>query len=213
MQRIAPFAIFFLLLVASNAAESQGSRSIEGVTATFRITTPIIKRGGKLNVVTTYHNAGSTMVRFQFMPDPSHFSNIFRRGERNHVTGYYFGHPAVEQVTLKPSESVTFKEEVDLRAFEDLPTGDYEIQFSYHLAMLLPEKREKYLKEYPHEGLVIPWSDQRYQFTILHPFLWYLAQPTLVLACIGTIGVGFAVAAFRRRQLRSMHGAVTASTI
>ena len=173
----------------------------------------MIKRGGKLKVVTVYHNAGSMTVRFPFMADPSHFSEIFRKGERNPVTGYYFGSPAVQEVTLKPSESVEFEEEVDLRAYEDLSPGDYEIQFRFHLGMLPEEKRKKYLEENTDDGLVVPWSDQRYQFTILHPFLWYLAQPTLVLACIGTIGVGFAVAAFRRRQLRSMHGAVTASTI
>jgi hypothetical protein len=167
MPRIVRLAILFVLIVVSNAAESGGSRSIEGVTATFRIRTPIIKRGGKLKVVTVYHNAGSTTVRFPYMPDPSHFSEIFRKGERNHVHGYYFGTPAVEEVTLKPSESVTFKEVVDLRAFEDLPPGDYEIQFCYHVGMLLPrEKQQKYLKKYPHEYFVVPWSDQRYPFTI-----------------------------------------------
>ena len=166
MRTIVRLAILFVLVVASNAAASRGSRSIEGVTAAFHIRTPIIKRGGKLKVVTVYHNAGSTTVRFPFMPDPSHFSNIFRKGEKDHVVGYYFGTPAVLGVTLKPSESVEYEEEVDLHAFEELPPGDYEIQFCFHLGMLPKEKQEKYLKEYPHEELVVPWSDQRYPFTI-----------------------------------------------
>jgi hypothetical protein len=153
------------MAVASNAAESGASRSIEGVTATFRIRTPIIKPRGKLKVVTVYHNAGSTTVHFPFM-DPSHFSEIFRKGERTHVTGYYFGTPGVQEVTLKPSESVEFEEEVDLRAYEALSPGDYEIQFCFHLGMLPEEKRTKYLQEYPHDGLVIHWSDQKYPFTI-----------------------------------------------
>ena len=151
--------------VTANSAGSGGSRSIEGVIASFRITTPIVKRGGKLKVVTVYHNAGSTTVHFPLM-DPSHFSNIFRKGERAHVAGYYIGTPGVWAVTLKRSESVEFEEEVTLKAFEDLSPGDYEIQFCFHLGMLPEEKKARYLKEYPHEGLVVPWSDHRYPFTI-----------------------------------------------
>jgi hypothetical protein len=47
----------------------------------------------------------------------------------------------------------------------------------------------------------------------LHPIFWHLAWPTLALACIGIVGAGFAVAAFRRRQLRSMHDAIATPTI
>jgi hypothetical protein len=86
-------------------------------------------------VVTVYHNTGATTVHFPFM-DPSHFSEIFWKGERNHVTGYYIGTPFVQEVTLKPSESVEFEEEVSFEAWEHLSSGDYEIQFCFHLGML-----------------------------------------------------------------------------
>ncbi len=166
MRTIARLAIVYLVLVvASNAAESGGTRSFEGVIATFRITTPIIKPGDKLKVTTVYHNTGLTTVHFPFT-DPSHFSEIFRKGEREQVPGYYIGTPFVQEVILKPLESVELDEEVDLRAWEDLSPGDYEIRFCFHLGMLPEEIQGKYQREYPYDSLVVPWSDRRYQFTI-----------------------------------------------
>jgi hypothetical protein len=53
------------------------------------------------------------------------------------------------------------------------------------------------------------WSNARW----LYPLFWPLVLRALGLACIGIIGAGFAVAAFRKKQLRSMRDGVATSTI
>jgi hypothetical protein len=164
MQAIARVAIVLVLVVASNAAES-GSRSIEGVIARFRIMNPVVKPGDPLRVLTVYHNISFMMVHFPFM-NPNYFSEIFRKGQREPVTGYYMGTPGVEEVILKPFESVEFEEELSFEGWEPLSSGDYEIQFCFHLGMLPAAIQGNYPREYPYDSLVIPWSDQRYPFTI-----------------------------------------------
>ena len=165
MQGIARVAIVLVLAVTSNAAESDGSRSIEGVIATFRIMNPVVKPGDPLRVLTVYHNIGFMTVNFPFM-NPNYFSAIFRKGQREQVSGLYMGTPFVEAVTLKPWESAEFEEELSLEGWEHLSPGDYEIQFCFHLGMLPEAIQGNYPREYPYDSLVIPWSDQRYQFTI-----------------------------------------------
>jgi hypothetical protein len=166
MQAIARVAIVLVLVgVCSNAAESGASRSIEGVIATFRIMNPLVKPGDPLRVLTVYRNISFMTVHFPFM-NPNYFSEIFRKGQRAPVTGYYMGTPSVEEVILKPFESVEFEEELSLAGWEHLSPGDYEIQFCFHLGMLPEAIEGNYPREYPYDSLVIPWSDQRYQFTI-----------------------------------------------
>jgi hypothetical protein len=53
------------------------------------------------------------------------------------------------------------------------------------------------------------WSNAHW----LYPLFWPLVLRALGLACVGIIGAGFAVAAFRKKQLRSMHNAVVTPTI
>ena len=57
--------------------------------------------------------------------------------------------------------------------------------------------------------LALGWSNARW----LYPLSWPLVFRALGLACIGIIGAGFAVAAFRKKQLRSMRDGVATSTI
>jgi hypothetical protein len=148
MQAIARVAIVLVLGVASNTAESGGSRSIEGVIATFRIMNPIVKPGDPLRVLTVYRNTGFMTVHFPFM-NPNYFSEIFRKGQREQVAGYYMGTPFVDEVILKPFESVEFEEELSLEGWEHLAPGDYEIQFCFHLGMLPEAIQGNYPREYP----------------------------------------------------------------
>jgi hypothetical protein len=63
-------------------------------------------------------------------------------------------------------------------------------------------------------GLIV-WgrSSAVWRYSAQGPIIWFLAWPALALVCVGIIGAGFAVAAFRRRQIRSMHDAVATPTI
>jgi hypothetical protein len=62
---------------------------------------------------------------------------------------------------------------------------------------------------------LISWgsSSPVWRYSAQGPIIWFLVWPALALACGGIIGAGFTVAAFRRRQLRSMHDAVATPTI
>ena len=53
------------------------------------------------------------------------------------------------------------------------------------------------------------WSNAQW----LYPLFWRFVLRALGLACIGIIGAGLAVAAFRKKQLRSIHNAVATPTI
>ena len=166
MRAITRLGIAYLIMaVASNAAESGGSRSFEGVIAAFRIKEPIIKPGENLKVVTVYQNTTSTAVNFRYLL-LTEDAEIFRKDEREPLQHGCVGEPAVQEGTLKPLETVEFEEEVYLKCWDHLTPGDYEIRFCYHLGVLPEEIQEKYLKKYPHDGLVVPWSDRRYRFTI-----------------------------------------------
>jgi hypothetical protein len=57
--------------------------------------------------------------------------------------------------------------------------------------------------------IALGWSNARW----LYPLFWPLVFRALGLACIGIIGAGFAVAAFRKRQLRSMRDGVATPSI
>ncbi|HVF70956.1 MAG TPA: hypothetical protein VM940_05045, partial [Chthoniobacterales bacterium] len=57
--------------------------------------------------------------------------------------------------------------------------------------------------------LALGWSNARW----LYPLVWPFVLRALGLACIGIVGAGFAVAAFRKKQLRSMRDGVATSTI
>ena len=57
--------------------------------------------------------------------------------------------------------------------------------------------------------IAVGWSNAAW----LYPLFWPLVLRALGLACIGVIGAAFAVAAFRKRQLRSMHDVVATPTI
>ena len=57
--------------------------------------------------------------------------------------------------------------------------------------------------------LALGWSNARW----LYPLFWPLVLRALGLACIGIIGAGFAVAAVRKKQLRSRRDGVATSTI
>jgi hypothetical protein len=57
--------------------------------------------------------------------------------------------------------------------------------------------------------IALAWSNARW----LYPLFWSLLLRALGLVCIGSIAAGFAVAASRRRQLRSKHDGVATSTI
>jgi hypothetical protein len=55
----------------------------------------------------------------------------------------------------------------------------------------------------------LAWSNAHW----LYPLFWPFLLRILGLVCIGIIAAGFAVAAGRRRQLRSKHDGVATSTI
>jgi hypothetical protein len=55
----------------------------------------------------------------------------------------------------------------------------------------------------------LAWSNARW----LYPLFWPLLLRALGLVCIGIIASGFAVAASRRRQIRSKHDGAATSTI
>src|SRR2546423_9406216 len=61
-------------------------------------------------------------------------------------------------------------------------------------------------------GLVV-WGSTIDLWRYAEPVMWRLAWPALALICLGIIAAGFAVAASRRRQLRSKHDGAATSTI
>jgi hypothetical protein len=63
-------------------------------------------------------------------------------------------------------------------------------------------------------GLIL-WgsSSAVWRYSAQGPIIWFLVWPMLALVCVGIIGAGFAVAAFRKRQIRSMHDAPATPTI
>src|SRR5436190_22383964 len=62
---------------------------------------------------------------------------------------------------------------------------------------------------------LIAWgsSSAVWRYSAQGPIIWFLVWPMLALVCVGIIGAGFAVAAFRKRQIRSTHDAVATPTI
>ncbi len=48
-----------------------------------------------------------------------------------------------------------------------LQPGDYEVQFGYHLGLLIDQSLvRRYQAKYPHDGYVVPWNDRRYAFAL-----------------------------------------------
>src|SRR5436190_17920194 len=62
---------------------------------------------------------------------------------------------------------------------------------------------------------LIAWgsSSAVWRYSAQGPIIWFLVWPALALVCVGIIGAGFAVVAFRKKQLRSMRDGVATSTI
>jgi len=60
---------------------------------------------------------------------------------------------------------------------------------------------------------LVAWGSTIDLWRYAEPVMWRLTWPALALICLGIIAAGFAVAASRRRQLRSKHDGAATSTI
>jgi hypothetical protein len=155
-----------ILSLAASASEPLRSRSFHGVVASFHIQNPVVRPGDELTVAVVYRNTGTETVTFRFL-QADEDAEVYRKGSRQEILKGCVGEPAPSKVTLGPGKSARFEQTFPWQCWGHLRPGDYELRFCYHLGLLADEsEREKYRQKYPHDGYVVPWSDQRYQFTI-----------------------------------------------
>jgi hypothetical protein len=145
-----------------------GSRSFEGVTATFQIRNPILMQRQDLKVAVAYTNNTDKTIKFRFFGLDSD-AKIFRKGQKEPVAGVgVSGEVPIREVTLKLGATVRLSDLVHLKEWPDLLPGDYEIRFFYHLGAWQDRAlARKYQDKYPHDGLVVPWDENRYPFTVV----------------------------------------------
>src|SRR5437588_13021321 len=162
--RISSIGLMVCLLFVATALpgmaspELARSRSFNGITATFEIKNPIIKLGEDLKIVVVYRNTSSRTVHFRFF-HLDEDADLYRKGKRKPIIGGFVGEPQALRVTLSPGESFRFEDIFNMKKWPDLPPGDYEIHFSYHLGLLSDESLvKKYQAKYPHDGYVVPWG-------------------------------------------------------
>ena len=155
-----------LPMVASAEPKPEQSRSFEGVTATFEIQNPVLRQREDLKVVVVYENRGDRTIKFRFFPVDNDV-RIYRKGENKRIAGFP-GELPISEVTLRPGERISLEDIVHLKEWPDLPPGDYEIRFFYHLGGWLDEAIvQKYQAKYPHEEYVVPWNDRAYGFALV----------------------------------------------
>src|SRR2546423_11034968 len=121
-----------LPMVASAEPKPEQSRSFEGVTATFEIKNPVLKQREDLSIIVAYSNISKRTVDFRFL-DLAENVAIYRKGDHTKMAGGIYEEPVLREVILRPAETTTIEEIVPLKAWPDLPPGDYEIRFFYHL--------------------------------------------------------------------------------
>jgi hypothetical protein len=158
--------LFAAVLPGSASPEVPRSRSFNGITAAFEIKNSIIRIGEDLKVVVVYRNISSRTVNFRFAHLDGE-AKLYQKGKKKPVIGGFVGEFPYREVTLNPGESFRFEDMFNMKGWPDLPPGDYEIRFSYHLGLLIDDSLAKeYQAKYPHDGYVVPWSERRYAFTI-----------------------------------------------
>jgi hypothetical protein len=119
-----------------------------------------------LRVAVAYTNNTDKTIKFRFFGLDSD-AKIYRKGEDKPVVGVS-GELPIREVTLKRGATVHLDDLVHLKEWPDLLPGDYEIRFFYHLGAWQDRAlARKYQDKYPHDGLVVPWDENRYPFTVV----------------------------------------------
>jgi len=143
------------------------SRVFNGVIADFKIKSPIIRIGEDLKVDVAYQNTKDRIVAFRF----SHLDEdieLYSKGSQKPIIGGFVGEAPYAEVRLKPGESFRFVDTINMKGWPDLPPGEYEVRFAYHLGLLSDDALiKRYQAIYPHNHYVVPWSERRYGFRLV----------------------------------------------
>lgn len=151
------------LCSACTSGDNAPSRTINGVTARFRIHTPSVHFGNTFKVTAVYRNESGHSVVFRYLP-PLFDAQIWR----GDVEELPCSSPEVPytEVLLKPGEELRVADELALTR-ECHKSGKHEVRFYYSLG-LLPDKKvaEEFKRTYPVIRGAVAWEERGHAFTI-----------------------------------------------
>ena len=158
--------VAWILSLSANASEPTQSRIFNGVAASFRIETPVVRLGQNLKVEVIYTNTGKDIVNFRY-GFAEVDAEIYLKGAKDPLLRGCIGEYPMFETRLKPFQSVRLEETMYLQCWDDLAPGRYEIRFHYHLGLLRDEAlAQKYQRMYPHNFCVVAWEERKHAFRI-----------------------------------------------
>ncbi|PZR76760.1 MAG: hypothetical protein DLM73_01665 [Chthoniobacterales bacterium] len=149
--------------------EAAWSKSFNGVTAKFKIGTPIIRIDEPLKVTAVYRNEGRQSVTFRILPLILDV-HVYQNGRKVPFESPFF---SVEQpyseITLAPGETTRVEDDLYVGArFQLVPGKDATIWFCYFLPLLPDKAMEKlYERKYRVVNHAVAWENHGHTFKVI----------------------------------------------
>jgi hypothetical protein len=157
-------------LASGHESPSVGSRVFNGVSASFHVVNPTIRRGESLKALLTLKNVSSKAVAFRFTGPL--VASIYVYDSRRHRLPFRNGaslgeYPAAD-IRLTPGEVFNTVLIGTPGDYYDLKPGKYYLRFVYDLRAISDEQlARQYMSEYKSQDVVL-WDTHWYPFSVVN---------------------------------------------